>query len=258
MILALDAGNTNIVAGGLEGEETLFLERLPTEPERTAEEYAALLAGLLEAHGAEAGSVEGGIVSSVVPPLDRVLARAVRLLCGRDALVVGPGLETGLRVASGDPGELGADLICAAAAALAKYPPPLILLDLGTATTLSVLDREGVFRGVVICPGVKVSLDALGAAGALLPGLSLGEPGPVIAANTPDCMRSGVIYGHAAMLDGLIDRIEEELGEKCTAVATGGLSARIVPHCRRAILTDGDLVLDGLRILYERNRGPRP
>ena len=255
MILALDVGNTNIVLGGLEGERTLFLERLATEPGRPAAGYAALLKDLLELHGVEAGSVEGAVVSSVVPPLDRVLAQAIQLLCGKNALVVGPEMDTGLKIATDDPGELGADLIAAAVAALEKYPRPQILLDLGTATTLSVLDREGVFRGVVICPGVKVSFGALSAAAAQLPELPFGEPGKVIGTNSPECMRSGLLYGHAAMLDGLIDRIEEELGEKCTRIATGGLSSRIIPYCRREILMDEDLVLDGLRILYEKNSG---
>ena len=255
MILALDAGNTNIVLGGLEGEETLFLERLAADPRQTAAEYAALLKSLLELHGLEAGSVERAVISSVVPPLDRVLAQAVRLLCGKESLVVGPDMETGLRIATDDPDELGADLIAAAAAALEKYPLPQILLDLGTATTLSVLDREGVFRGVVICPGVKVSFGALSAAAAQLPELPFGEPGKVIGTNSPECMQSGILYGHAAMLDGLIDRIEEELGERCVRVATGGLSGRIVPYCRREILMDEDLVMDGLRILYEKNSG---
>ncbi len=255
MILALDVGNTNIVLGGLEGEKTLFLERLATEPGRTAAGYAALLKGILERRELDPGSVEGAVVSSVVPPLDRVLAQAIRLLCGKNALVVGPEMDTGLRIATDDPKELGADLIAAAVAALEKYPRPQILLDLGTATTLSVLDREGVFRGVVICPGVKVSFDALSAAAAQLPELPFGEPGKVIGTNSPECMQSGIVYGHAAMLDGLIDRIEEELGEPCTRIATGGLSSRIIPCCRREILMDEDLVMDGLRILYERNSG---
>ncbi len=255
MILALDAGNTNIVVGGLEGDRVLFLERLPTDRGRTAAEYAALLKRLPELREAEPGSIEGAIVSSVAPPLDRVLPQAVKLLWGKESLVVGPEMETGLRIATDDPKELGADLIAAAAAALEKYPLPQILLDLGTATTLSVLDREGVFRGVVICPGAKVSFDALSASAAQLPELPFGAPGKVIGTNSPECMQSGVIYGHAAMLDGLIDRIEEELGETCTVVATGGLSSRIIPYCRREILMDGDLVMDGLRILYEKNGG---
>jgi type III pantothenate kinase len=254
MVLVIDIGNTNIVLGGYAGEKLLFLSRLPTDPARSETEYAALLQDLPELREGE--GVEGSILSSVVPSLTSVFCRAAELLWGRAPLVVGPGMETGVTVAIDDPGELGADLLAAAAAALEKYPRPQVILDLGTATTLSVLDRDGVFRGVVICPGAKTAFNALTARAAQLPGIPLGEPKRVIGTNSEDSLLSGVVYGHAAMLDGLIGRIEAELGENCTVIATGGLGGRIVPHCRREILLDENLLLDGLRILYEKNRQP--
>ena len=213
MILAFDIGNTNIVIGGFEADKTVFLTRVATDLNKTEAEYAVLVKNLLEIYRVKRESIEGSIVSSVVPPL-----------------------------------------VVAAVAALQKYPKPQIILDLGTATTFSVLDSKGVFRGVVIYPGVMVSFDALASRTAQLPRISFDEPKQVIGTTSVDSMQSGLIYGNAGMLDGLIDRIEEELGEKCTVIATGGLSSKIIPHCRREIVLDENLLLDGLRILYEKNQ----
>ena len=247
MILAFDIGNTNIVIGGFEKDKTIFLTRVATDLTKTEAEYAVLVKNILEIYRVERESIEGSIVSSVVPPLNNVLIRVMELICGKSPLVVGPGIKTGLNIASGDPRELGADLVVAAVAALQKYPKPQIILDLGTATTFSVLDSKGVFRGVVIYPGVMVSFDALASRTAQLPRISFDEPKQVI-------MQSGLIYGNAGMLDGLIERIEGELGETCTVIATGGLSGKIIPHCKRDIILDENLLLDGLRILYEKNQ----
>ena len=233
MILAFDIGNTNIVIGGFEKDKTIFLTRVATDLTKTEAEYAVLVKNILEIYRVERESIEGSIVSSVVPPL---------------------GIKTGLNIATGDPRELGADLVVAAVAALQKYPKPQIILDLGTATTFSVLDSKGLFRGVVIYPGVMVSFDALASRTAQLPRISFDEPKQVIGTTSVDSMQSGLIYGNAGMLDGLIERIEGELGEKCTVIATGGLSGKIVPHCKRDIILDENLLLDGLRILYEKNQ----
>ena len=254
MILAFDIGNTNIVLGGLEGEETLFLTRISTSLDKTEAEYTVLIKELLEIHQVDLKKVEGSIISSVVPPLIGIMKNVVRILTGKEAMVVGPGMKTGLNIAAGDPRELGADLVVAAVAALAKYPKPQIIMDLGTATTFSVIDREGFFRGVVIYPGVMVSFDALTARTAQLPRISFDEPKQVIGTTSVDSMQSGLIYGNAAMVDGLIDRIEEELGDTCTVVSTGGLSPKIIPHCRHRVVNADNLLLDGLRILYEKNR----
>lgn len=254
MILAFDIGNTNIVLGGIEGETTVFLTRLSTSLDKTEAEYAVLIKSILDIHQVDMRKVEGSIISSVVPPLVNILRSVIRLLGGQEPLVVGPGMKTGLNIGGGDPRELGADLVVAAVAALSKYPKPQILLDMGTATTLSVIDGSGVFRGVIIFPGVMVSFDALTARTAQLPRISFDEPKQVIGTNSVDSMQSGLIYGNAAMVDGLIQRIEQELGERCTVVATGGLSPKIVSHCSHKIICDDALLLDGLRILYEKNR----
>ena len=253
MILAFDIGNTNIVLGGLEGEETVFLTRISTSLDKTEAEYTVLIKELLEIHHADLQRIEGAIISSVVPPLISIINQVVVRLIGKEAMVVGPGMKTGLNIAAGDPRELGADLVVAAVAALAKYPKPQIIMDLGTATTFSVIDREGFFRGVIIYPGVMVSFDALTARTAQLPRISFDEPKQVIGTNSVDSMQSGLIYGNAAMVDGLIDRIEAELGEPCTVISTGGLSPKI-PHCHHKVVNDDNLLLDGLRILYEKNR----
>ena len=254
MILAFDIGNTNIVLGGLEQRQTLFLARLSTSLDKTEAEYAVLIKEILSLHRVDPAQVEGAIIASVVPPLIGIMKDVVQLLTGKEAMVVGPGMKTGLNILAGDPRELGADLVVGAVAALAKYPRPQILLDMGTATTFSVIDREGYFRGVIIYPGVMVSFDALTERTAQLPRISFDEPRQVIGTTSVDSMQSGLIYGSAAVVDGLIDRIEEELGEPCTVVATGGLSSRIVSHCRHRVVSDEDLLLDGLRILYEKNK----
>lgn len=258
MILAFDIGNTNIVIGGIEGEKTTFLTRIATNLNETEAEYAVMIKSLLELFGVKKAGIEGSILSSVVPPLNNIIISVIELLTGKPPLVVGPGLKTGLNILSGDPRELGADLVVAAVAAMQRCPGEnLIILDMGTATTFSAVDKNGVFRGVIIYPGVMVSFDALTSRTAQLPRISFDEPKQVLGTTSVDSMQSGLIYGNAAMLDGLIDRIEAELGEPCTVIATGGLSGKIVPHCKRKIIQDDDLLLDGLRILYEKNRKPK-
>ncbi len=257
MVLAFDIGNTNIVLGGFEGEKTVFLTRISTSLDKTEAEYAVLVKNLLEIYKIDLRSIEGGIISSVVPPLNNIMSQVMELITGIRPLVVGPGIRTGLNIAHGDPRELGADLVVAAVAALQKYPKPQIILDMGTATTFSVIDRSGVFQGVIIYPGVKVSFDSLSSRTAQLPRISFDDPGKVIGSTSVDSMQSGLIYGNAAMVDGLVDRIEAELGDTCTVIATGGLSTKIVPHCKKQVILDEDLLLDGLRILYEKNRKPK-
>lgn len=257
MVLAFDIGNTNIVLGGFEGERIAFLTRLSTSLDKTEAEYAVLIKSILDIYKVDLAAVEGSVVSSVVPPLNNIMRNVLQLLTGVSPLIIGPGVKTGLNIGGGDPKELGADLVVGAVAALAKYPKPMILLDMGTATTLSVIDRAGTFRGVIIYPGVMVSFDALSSRTAQLPRISFDEPKQVIGTNSIDSMQSGLIYGNAAMLDGLIDRVDAELGDRCTVVATGGLSTKIAPHCRHHIILDENLLLDGLRILYEKNRRPK-
>ena len=255
MILAVDVGNTHIVLGCIESEEIRYIARLATDGKKTEYEYAVAMREVLTFGGVAAEEAfEGAILSSVVWPVTGTLRQAIRLLTGREALVVGKGLKTGLNIGIDDPAQLGSDLAVGAVAALHAHKPPLILIDMGTATTISVIDGRGRFLGGSIVPGVRLSVDALSSSTSQLPRVSLDAPPRCICSNTVACMQSGAVYGTAAMLDGMIDRIEEELGEKTTVVATGGLASSVTPFCRRAIECDGDLLLRGLAILWEKNK----
>ena len=178
----------------------------------------------------------------------------MRKIIGKQPMVVGPGLKTGLNIRVDVPGQVGSDRIVAAVAALAEYKPPLILMDLGTATTIEVVDADSSYVGGVIFPGVKLSLDALTSRAAQLPGISLDQPKKVIGKNTVDCMRSGMMYGTAAMIDGVVERMEEELGFHATLIATGGMAQFITPLCKREIVLEKDLLLKGLNIIYKKNK----
>ncbi len=254
MILAIDVGNTNIVIGCIDGGEILNVVRIHTDTRETEAEYTIKLKEIIYAYGMDLKSIDGAILSSVVPPVTEAIRRAVRQLTGLDCMVVGPGVRTGMNVRVDDPGTVAGDLIVGGVAAMHYYGTPAIVLDLGTATTATVIDRNGCFSGGAIMPGVKLSYGALAAGTSLLPEISITPPKKCIATNTVDCMRSGAVFGTAAMIDGLIDRMEEELGMKCTVVATGGLASSIVPCCRHEIVCDDDLLLKGMWYLYEKNK----
>ena len=254
MILAIDIGNTNIVFGGVEGETIQFEARIHTDRLKTSDEYGIDLKMILEVYGIEEKSIEGCIISSVVPQVLNSMQTAVRKLFGKKALVVGPGLKTGLNILLDNPAQMGADLVVSDVAALRQYRPPLIVIDMGTATTMSVLDEKGAHLGGCVCPGVKISMDALTGGTSLLPGIRLDQPKKAIGRNTADCMRSGIMLGNACMLDGMIQRFQEELGKTCTVVATGGIAKYIVPLCRTPIIYDKDLIIKGLAALYRENR----
>ncbi len=254
MLLAIDIGNTNIVLGCIDNDEILFKARIATDRLRTSDQYGVEIINMLEAFGAKREDVTDCIISSVVPPVFNSVYTGVIKVIGKQPLVVGPGLKTGLNIHVDIPSQVGSDLIVAAVAALAKYPAPLVLIDLGTATTVEVIEAENVFIGGLIFPGVMVSLDSLTSRAAQLPGISLDKPKNVIGKNTVDCMRSGMMYGTASMLDGIIDRIAEELGHSSTIVATGGLAQFITPLCKHEVLLEKDLLLDGLNIIYKKNR----
>jgi type III pantothenate kinase len=256
MILAIDVGNTHIVLGCIEGDEIRHIARISTNLTQTEYEYAALMRQVLDLGGMPVDAFEGAILSCVVPPLTETLCGAIRRVTGRRALVVGAGLKTGLNILIDNPAQLGSDLVVGAVAALAAYPPPIIIFDMGTATTISVLDADGRFLGGAIVPGVGLSLTALVSATAQLPKVPLEAPRRCISSNTIDCMKSGAVFGAASMVDGMVDRMEEELGRKATLLATGGLAGRIVPHCRHSIVCDDDLLLRGLSILYHKNKRP--
>ena len=254
MILALDIGNTNIVIGCIDEQQTYFVERLRTDPLKTELEYALDLKNVLELYGVTHDDLEGGIISSVVPPLSTTVKLALEKVLDRQVLCVGPGIRTGLNIKMDNPASVGADLIAAAVAAVRDYPTPLIIIDMGTATTMTVVDHFGSYIGGVIIPGLQVSLDSLVSRTAQLTRIGLDTPRQVIGKNTIDCMKSGAIYGNAAMIDGMIDRMEEELGQPATVVATGGLARFVIPHCRRSITLDDGLLLRGLWIIYQKNR----
>lgn len=254
MILTVDIGNSNVVLGGVEEKRIVFKARIVTDPIKTSDQYCAELKTMLELFGIYPQDIEGSIIASVVPPVLNSFRTAVRKLTGKNCLVVGPGLKTGLNILIDSPAQTGADLVVGAVAALREYRPPLIVVDMGTATTISVLDQNGSLIGGCVCPGVKISLDALTNRTALLPGISLDQPKRAIGRNTIDCMRSGIMLGTACMLDGLIERMENELGLKTTVLLTGGIGKFILPMCQTKMIYEEDLLTKGLAILYQENR----
>ena len=253
MILAIDIGNTNVVLGGIEGNDILFEARMATDSIKTSDQYCAELKNILALFDVVPSMIDGTIVASVVPPVLNSFRTAIRKLTGKSCLVVGPGIRTGLNIRMDNPAEIGSDLIVASVAAIHDYGAPLLIVDMGTATTITAIDKDGVYSGGCICPGLKISLEALTGRTAQLPGISLDEPQRAIGKNTRDAMRSGIMFGEAAMLDGLLDRMEQELGTPATVVATGGISKFVVPLCRRKLIYDRTLMLKGLNLLYQRN-----
>ncbi len=253
MILAIDIGNTNINIGSFDEDNILFLERASTDIRKTELEYAVLIKTILEIHEIKASEISGAIISSVVPSLVHTIKVALRKLINCDPLVVGPGIKTGLNIRLDNPAQIGADFVAESVAAIKKYGAPVIIIDMGTATTFAVINKDNEYLGGAIYPGVVVSMDALVSRTSLLPTISFGKPKKCIGSNTIDAMKSGIIYGEAAKLDGLIDRFEEELGYECKVIATGGLSKVVVPNCRHNIVLDNDLILIGLKILYDKN-----
>lgn len=254
MLLAVDIGNTHICLGCMRGLEIVRMARLTTNKLKTDFEYASDIRRFFDFFNIDASALDGAIVSSVVPPLTNAFSRAVKLATGVAPLILGKGVKTGVNILIDDPAQTGAGLVAAAAGALKLYTPPLVIIDMGTATTISVINRAGAFIGGAIGPGVALGLAALSSGTSQLPNISLDAPASVIGTNTIDSMKSGAVLGAAAMLDGMIERIERELGEKTTVVATGGIASSIAPLCRREILVNDDLLLTGLAAIFEKNR----
>ena len=254
MILAIDIGNTNIVVGCIDEEKIYFTERLSTVRTKTELEYAVDLKTVLDIYHIKRTDIEGCIISSVVPQITGIAKLAAEKILKKEVMVLGPGVKTGLNIVMDNPGQLGADLVADAVAGLASYPVPLVVIDMGTATTISVVNSKKQYIGGMIMPGVGISLDALTARASQLSGISIDAPRHIIGKNTIECMKSGVLYSNAAALDVIIDRIEEELGEKTTVIATGGLAKKIVPHCRKEIILDEELLLKGLMLIYRKNK----
>lgn len=254
MILALNVENTNLVMGCFQEDKLLFTSRMATDRTKTGDEYAISFRSILDMYGIAPEEIQGSIVSSVVPALINEIKAALRLLLKKEPMVVGPGVKTGLNIQTDNPGTLGSDLVVNSVAAVAEYPCPLIVVDLDTATTLMAVNEKKSFVGSVIAPGPMVSMAALASACDQLPRISMEAPHEVIGKNTVDCMKSGAVFGTAAMLDGLVARMEQQLGGTCTVIATGTFAQTIVPHCAREMYIDEQLLLKGLKRIFDRNQ----
>lgn len=253
MLLAVDIGNTNIVIGCIDREEILFVERVSTNIHKTELEYVVEFKTVLELHGINKEQIDGAIMASVVPPLNIIVKKAIEKFFCIPLMLVGPGVKTGLNILMDNPAQVGADLIVDAVAAIELYGAPVIVIDMGTATTISVVDKKRNYVGGVIIPGVRVSLESLVGHTSQLPRISLEAPSKTLGKNTIDCMKSGIVLAQASSLDGMIDRIVDELGYEAPVVATGGLAGSIIPQCRRKIVCDNGLTLRGLDIIYRMN-----
>ncbi|MGI6264378.1 MAG: type III pantothenate kinase [Acutalibacteraceae bacterium] len=253
MLLALDVGNTNITLGVFEDDRLLLESRIATDHQKTGDQYAVELLDILRLYDVNAAKIDGAIICSVVPPLDKELRRAVKLVTGQTALMVGPGIKTGVNVRIDDPAQLGPDLLVGAVAAIALYGAPCIVWDLGTATTLSAVNAKGEFCGGAIMPGVVTSFESLTSRAALLPRIRLEAPARAIGTNSNDSMQSGAVFGTAAMIDGMCERALEEMGTDAVIVATGGLGREIIPHCKHKIIYNDNLLMEGLRLIYNKN-----
>jgi type III pantothenate kinase len=253
MFLAIDVGNTQTAIGVFDGDTVVNQWRLTSMRDRTMDEYSVMLRGFLEPAGYTPSHFEGAAMSSVVPPVATALRPALQTIVGSDVLVVGPGIKTGLAIKIDNPREVGADRIVNSVAALEDYGAPVIIVDFGTATTFDVVDEDGNYSGGAIAPGLEVSMDGLVAATAALRRVDLVEPRSVVGKGTVEAIQSGLLYGYAGLVDGILQRIEEETGASLT-VATGGLAPVITPLCRSELTVDSSLTLRGLHIIWHLNQ----
>ena len=258
MTLAVDIGNTNIVIGGFVQNEFQFIERISTNRQATTLEFSVSIRTSLQLHAVDASAIDGAILSSVVPSLTTVLSHAVQKTVQVTPLIVSPGIKTGLSICVEHPEQVGSDRVVDAVAAAAAYPLPVLVIDMGTATTCSVIDAQHRFLGGIIMAGMQTSLDALVTRTSQLPKISFDPPKQMIGTNTIDCIKSGLLYGTASCLDGIITRTEEALGTPVTTVITGGLAHLVLPYCKQTLHYDPDLLLNGLILLYQANRKQSP
>ncbi len=254
MLLCTDVGNTNIKFALYKGDELLMKLRFSTNSKKTSDDYAVDLYTVFQINDVDAEEIDGSIISSVVPAITNLLKNAIETVTGIDSLVVGPGLKTGLDIRLDNPASVGSDIVCTCVALKELYPCPVVVAGLGTATTILYMNENKAYCGGTIMPGVQISLDALTSRAALLPSVNLTEPRKLIGTNTTDSIRNGIIYGNASMIDGMIERYEEELGTKCTHVATGGFASLITKFCKTDIIVNDDLILEGLKIIYNKNK----
>ena len=256
MILAVDVGNSNITVGLFDMTGKLaFLSSLGTNTQKTTDQCAVDLLGIFGLHRADIASVSGAILSCVVPPMQAIMSGAIARLTGRPPMVVGPGIKTGLNIKAEIHNQLGSDIVASSVAAIAKYPGSIVVIDMGTATSMSLL-KGSVYEGCIIMPGVHLALEALWSRAAALPPISVEAPAhqiSLLGRTTEEAMRSGILYGHASMVDGMIDRLALAAGGMPTVVATGGNAPSILPYCRHPITYNEYLVMDGLYLLYQKN-----
>lgn len=255
MILTVDIGNSNIAMGLFSDEEFVCEIRFETNIRRTADQYASDIYNCFMLKGIDLNRIRGAVISSVVPELTELIRKSIFSLCSVDAMILGPGIKSGLNIRIDNPAQLGADLVAGAVAAVDKYPLPCLVIDLGTATKISVIDKSGIYRGCTIAPGVGISLNSLSATAALLPAINLNITScPAFGTNTVTSMQAGVLLGTASMIDGMCDRIEETLGEQIKSViSTGGYAESVSAYCKRNIKTDTRLLMYGLKLIYEKN-----
>lgn len=254
MVLAIDVGNTNITLGAFKGDKLTFVSRLATDKHRMSDQYACELINIFALHNVDRYAFSGAIISSVVPEITDAIMNSVRCVIGKKPFVVAPGIKTGLNILIDNPGQLGADLLAASVAGVVEYELPCLIVDLGTANKIFVLDENGSLCGGAIAPGISISLNALAANASLLQNVGIQAPKNPIGKNTTESIQSGVVYGTAAMIDGLVERFQEEMIVPIKSiVATGGLAKKIVPNCKCDIIYDENLVLKGLMVIYNKN-----
>ncbi|QNL45585.1 type III pantothenate kinase [Oscillibacter hominis] len=255
MLLAIDIGNSTTSIGLFDQlKELRFLASLDTDSKKTADQISVDLMNLFTLYHYSVSDVTGAIFCSVVPPMNFMMEKALARLLGKPPMMVGPGVRTGLNIRMEIHSQLGADIVADAVSALAKYPVPAVVIDMGTATTIGLISADRTYQGGLLLPGVRISLDALSDHAAQLPDISLQHPKSLIGKNTEDCMRSGIVYGTAAMIDGIVQRIEEQLGQPVTVVATGGNAPVIVRYCKTDIIYDKYLLMEGLWQIYQKNK----
>lgn len=254
MLLTMDIGNTNMNIGLFDGDTLTMSARLATERQKTDDQFAVDFLNIFQIYNVDFNLITGAIISSVVPEITIHIKNAIEKLIGKNVLVLSPGIKTGLNILIDNPAQLGADLAAGAVGVVAEYPLPAFVIDLGTATKIFAVDENRSFRGCVIAPGIAISLQALTNISSLLPAISLEPPKKACGTNTVESMQSGIVLGTASMIDGILDRFANELGEPKTIIATGGLSHFIAPVCKRNVLYDSDLILKGLKAIYEKNK----
>ncbi|MBE7044196.1 MAG: type III pantothenate kinase [Ruminococcaceae bacterium] len=254
MLLVIEAGNSHITLGGYEGETLVFVSDMLSDARKTRDQYIVAMKELMLLYGVTPEQVDGAIISSVVPELTGTIRDAVSVLCGIPALIVGPGVKSGLHIQIENPAQLGSDIVACAVAALEHYGAPCIVCSLGTATVMSVIDEKSRCCGAVIAAGVGTTQDGFTKRTALLPHVQIEPPKQVVGKNTVTSIQSGLVYGTAAMIDGLIARIREEADCTFRVVATGKMTDKIIPYCKEEIEICDYLLLEGLRLIYQRNQ----